>query len=213
MLTLVPNAVRDPPQRRMEKQQRLDDSLQQIDQMIVPPQMSQLVNELLSFSKASFGEKYVQLAPVRVQDLIESAAKRESTTAVTIEIVTPGDLWVRGDAELLRRALANLIRNAVRHAGDAGPIRVVAAPEGERLAISITDNGEGVPEADLAKIFDPFYRPDASRDRATGGVGLGLTIVKSCVEACGGTVSCRNVQPHGFEVRVQLLPASAPAAA
>jgi len=173
-------------------------------------QMSQLVNELLSFSKASFGEKYVQPAPVRVKDLIESATKRESSVATLIEIVAPGELWVRGDAELLRRALANLVRNAVRHAGEAGPIRVVAAPEGERVAISVVDGGQGVPEADLAKIFDPFYRLDASRDRATGGVGLGLTIVKSCVEACGGTVACRNLQPHGFEVRMQLQPASAP---
>ena len=175
-------------------------------------QMSQLVNELPSFSKASFGEKYVQLAPVRVQDLIESAAKRKSSTATTIEIVTSGELWVRGDAELLRRALANLIRNAVRHAGKAGPIRVVVAPEKECVVIGIVDGGVGVPEADLAKIFDPFYRPDASRDRATGGVELGLSTVKSCIEACGGTVTCRNLQPHGFEVRVQLQPASAPTA-
>lgn len=175
-------------------------------------QMSQLVNELLSFSKASFGEKYVQLAPVRVQDLVESAAKRESGAATTFEIITPGDLWVHGDAELLRRALANLIRNAVRHAGGAGPIRVMALTEGEHVVLSVTDGGDGVPEADLAKIFDPFYRLDVSRDRTTGGVGLGLTIVKSCVEACGGTVTCRNLQPRGFEVRVQLQPASAPAA-
>ena len=175
-------------------------------------QVSQLVNELLSFSKASFGEKYVQLAPVRVRDLIEGAAKREATTAAALEITVPGDLWVRGDAELLRRALANLIRNAVRHAGAAGPIRVVAAPDGERITLCVVDSGGGVPEADLAKIFDPFYRPDASRDRATGGAGLGLTIVKSCVEACGGTVACRNLQPHGFEVRMELQPASAPEA-
>lgn len=175
-------------------------------------QMSQLVNELLSFSKASFGEQYVKLAPVRVQELIEGAAKRESTAATAIEIVTPGELWVRGDAELLRRALGNLIRNAVRHAGDAGPVRVVAAPDGTHIAISVVDGGRGVPEADLAKLFDPFYRLDESRDRATGGVGLGLTIVKNCVEACGGTVTCRNRQPRGFEVRLQLQPAEAPAA-
>ncbi len=167
-------------------------------------QMSQLVNELLSFSKASFGEKYVKLAPVRVQDLIESAAKRESTVTTSIAIVLPGDLWVRGDAELLRRALSNLVRNAIHHAGKAGPIQVSAALDGAAVVITVTDNGPGVPEADLAKLFDPFYRVDASRDRTTGGVGLGLAIVKACVESCGGTVSCRNRKPTGFEVALRL---------
>lgn len=176
-------------------------------------QMSQLVNELLSFSKASFGEKYVQLAPVRVQDLIESAAHRESTAATPVAIVMPGELWVRGDAELLRRALANLVRNAVRHAGQAGPIQVTAARAGETVVITVADSGPGVPEADLAKLFDPFYRVDHSRDRATGGVGLGLAIVKTCVESCGGSVACRNRQPAGLEVAIRLPAMAEPAAA
>jgi two-component system sensor histidine kinase CpxA len=62
----------------------------------------------------------------------------------------------------------------------------------------------------LARVFDPFYRLDISRDRTTGGVGLGLTIVKNCVEACGGTVHCRNLQPRGFEVRMELLVGDGP---
>jgi len=167
-------------------------------------QMSQLVNELLSFSKASFGAKYVRLETVRVEDLVQAAVKRESAAAAQIEILVASDLWVKADAELLRRALANLIRNAVRHAGLAGPIRVAATREGDKAVLTVTDSGPGVPDADLARIFDPFYRLDTSRDRSTGGVGLGLTIVKSCVEACGGTVRCRNLQPRGFEVRLDL---------
>lgn len=167
-------------------------------------QMSQLVNELLSFSKASFGEKYLKLAPVRVQELIESAAQRESSESTQIAIGVTGDPWVRGDAELLRRALANLIRNAVRHAGQAGPIQVTAARDGEAVVLTVADSGPGVPEAELAKIFDPFYRLDASRDRSTGGAGLGLAIVKTCVETCGGTVTCRNRKPSGLEVNIRL---------
>jgi two-component system sensor histidine kinase CpxA len=68
----------------------------------------------------------------------------------------------------------------------------------------VTDSGPGVPEAELARIFDPFYRVDTSRDRATGGTGLGLAIVKTCVEACGGAVSGRNRQPSGLEVTIRL---------
>ncbi len=172
-------------------------------------QMSQLVNELLSFSKASFGETYIKLAPVRVQELIESAAQRESSESARITIGVTGDLWVRGDMELLRRALANLIRNAVRHAGQAGPIQVTAVRDGESVLLTVADSGPGVPEADLAKIFDPFFRVDPSRDRDTGGVGLGLAIVKTCVESCGGTVICRNREPSGLEVSVRLPVAEA----
>lgn len=167
-------------------------------------QMSQLVNELLSFSKASFGAQYARLEAVSVRELIGSAVKRESSEAAPVEINLTEDLWVKGDAELLRRSLANLIRNAIRHAGQAGPVSVTAARDGETVMLTVADSGPGVPEVDLARIFDPFYRVDASRDRGTGGVGLGLAIVKTCIEACGGTVTCRNRQPAGLEVMIRL---------
>ena len=65
-----------------------------------------------------------------------------------------------------------------------------------------------MPEEELDKIFDPFFRHDISRDPTTGGVGLGLTIVKTCIESCGGTVSARNLAPQGLEVTLQLRPVS-----
>ena len=68
----------------------------------------------------------------------------------------------------------------------------------------VSDHGPGVPEALLDEIFAPFYRVDESRNQETGGVGLGLAIVKSCVEACEGVVRCRNRQPTGLEVEIEL---------
>lgn len=70
--------------------------------------------------------------------------------------------------------------------------------------ISVADDGPGIPEYALTRVFDPFFRIDDSRDRNTGGTGLGLAITKTCVEACGGTVTCCNVQPHGLEIFVKL---------
>jgi signal transduction histidine kinase len=64
-------------------------------------------------------------------------------------------------------------------------------------------SGPGVPEQFLQRLFDPFFRVDDARTRETGGVGLGLTIVRTCVEACGGTVACRNRQPSGLEVTLR----------
>jgi len=73
--------------------------------------------------------------------------------------------------------------------------------EGE---LTVADCGPGVPETELAKLFDPFYRVDTSRARETGGAGLGLSIVKTCVDACHGSVSCRNRDEGGFEVVICL---------
>src|SRR6185369_3188825 len=124
----------------------------------------------------------------------------ESEIIVEVE----DSLAVLAQPELLARALANVIRNAVRYAGEAGPIVVSANREEDQVRITIADSGTGVPAESLDKLFDPFYRPESHRARATGGAGLGLAIVKSCVETCKGVVSARNLQPQGFEVLITL---------
>jgi two-component system sensor histidine kinase CpxA len=170
-------------------------------------QMSSLVNELLSFSKASLEPAAVKLQAVDLRAVVEQAAKRESGDDVNLKIDVADGLRVMADAELLQRSLANLIRNAIRYAGDAGPITVSALSDNQLVTIKVADCGPGVPESALAQIFDPFYRPEPSRDRESGGVGLGLSIVKTCVESCGGKVTCQNRQPSGFEVSIQLTAA------
>jgi two-component system sensor histidine kinase CpxA len=160
-------------------------------------EMSGLVNELLSFSKAGLNAATVSLTDIDIATAVERAAAREGAE-IAIEISE--GLTVRANELFLVRALANLLRNAVRYAGKDGPI-VVSAERGEGpMEIRVADSGPGLPESELERIFTPFYRPEASRTRETGGTGLGLAIVRTCVEACGGTVSCRNRQPHGLEV-------------
>ena len=106
-----------------------------------------------------------------------------------------------------------MIRNALRHGAKAGPVTVEAARTGEEVTITVSDLGPGVAQEELPKIFEPFYRADASRTRETGGTGLGLTIVKACVQSCGGSVAARNREPGGFEVQIRLGAAEEPAAA
>ena len=108
------------------------------------------------------------------------------------------------DPELLVRALANIIRNAVKYAGDAGPIQVSAKRKENKTEIEIRDSGPGVPDDLLEQLFEPFFRPQPSRDRGSGGVGLGLAIVKTCIETCKGTVYARNLKPKGFAVTITL---------
>ena len=105
---------------------------------------------------------------------------------------------------LLQRAVGNLLRNAIRYAAHAGPIRVEGQRNGEHVLITVTDSGPGIPADSLAQIFDPFYRVDQSRTRDSGGVGLGLTIAKTCVEACGGTIAMENASPSGARATIRL---------
>ncbi len=172
-------------------------------------QMSTLVNELLTFSKASLGGSAVKLQSVDVRASIEEVVAREAADEARVKVVAAAGLRVRADAKLLKRALANLLRNSLRYAGHAGPITIAAARDDGRISLRVTDSGPGVPEEALARLFDPFYRVDASRSRDTGGAGLGLAIVKTCVEACGGTASARNRQPSGLEVELTLDAAKA----
>jgi len=166
--------------------------------------MSSLVNELLSFSKAGLREKEVSLQPVLLAELARKVVSREAGPSDQVEIQIAEDLQALAEPDLLARALANLVRNALRYAGSAGPVIISARPESDGVLLSVADSGPGVPEHTLQQIFDPFFRIESSRSRDTGGVGLGLAIVKTCVEACQGTVTAKNRQASGLEVEIRL---------
>ena len=130
--------------------------------------------------------------------------KREAADHGEVVVDVPGEFECFASPELLQRALANVVRNALRYAASFGPIHITARREHESIIIIITDLGPGVPPQHLDRIFDAFYRLEPDRARDTGGAGLGLAIVKTCIEGCGGTVSAKNREPRGLEVRVTL---------
>jgi two-component system sensor histidine kinase CpxA len=187
-------------ERRVTEDQR--DGVTEIQEEV--QHMSALVNELLSFSRAGMEGMDVKLVKVNLAATVARALEREATGDVEIETSVDVRLNALADPEYLFRALSNLVRNAIRYAGHAGPIRVSARAGEGRVYITVADQGPGVPEHALEEIFAPFYRLDPSRNHQTGGVGLGLAIVKTCIESCRGTVRCRNLQPSGFEVEIQL---------
>lgn len=167
-------------------------------------QMSKLVNDVLSFSRAGLRGPEVQLSSVHIADVVSSVVEREVGPSVEVTNRVANDLKVLADRDLLERALSNIVRNAVRYAGSAGPITLSSSANSEQAVIRISDCGPGLPESELDRIFDPFYRLEHSRSGEFGGVGLGLAIVKSCAEACGGSVMCRNLAKGGLEVDVLL---------
>ena len=165
--------------------------------------MSDLVAELLAFTRAGLLPRDAARVRVELAPLVARVLAREAANdAVTVE-VTP-DLAVMGDSDLLARAVGNLVRNAIRHAGRDGGIAVRARREGGHVEILVEDAGPGVPPEALARLGEPFYRPESARARETGGAGLGLAIVRAGVEACGGTVSFANRDPRGLRVTLRL---------
>jgi two-component system sensor histidine kinase CpxA len=141
---------------------------------------------------------------VRVADVVEGVVRREAPEGTDLRVNIDSSLRVMANREYLVRALSNTLRNAIRYAARYGPITISAEQAVNEVAITIADSGPGVPDADLDKIFTPFFRVDDARDRRTGGTGLGLAIVRSCVESCGGNVTARNQKPSGLKIIITL---------
>ena len=110
---------------------------------------------------------------------------------------------MEGDPELLRRALENAIRNAIRYSPPGGPVEVTLARLDGKARVTVRDHGPGVPEEALPRLFDAFYRVESDRDRSSGGIGLGLSIARRAIELHKGTIRARNAHP-GLEVAVEL---------
>jgi len=181
-----------------ENRQRVTDVLADVDHL------SKLVNELLTFSRAEMKSESVHLERIDLAPTIATAVKREAIPSVRINVDVDPQIQVVASAELLIRAFANILRNAVKYAGDDGPVSITATQTNGRVEIVISDLGPGVPADTLDQLFEPFFRPEASRNQESGGVGLGMAIVKTCIETCQGTVSAVNRHPNGFAVIVTL---------
>ena len=166
--------------------------------------MSELIDELLSFSKEGMQSEEADIVRVEVADIVQRVLERESIPGTQIESSVKKDIAVLANPEYLLRAISNLVRNAIRYAGSAGPIVLSAQNKGDDTVITVSDSGPGIPDNALEEVFAPFFRLERSRSRDTGGTGLGLAIVKACVEACKGSVRAHNRKPSGLEVEIRL---------
>ncbi|MFS8071568.1 MAG: ATP-binding protein, partial [Byssovorax sp.] len=168
----------------------------------------------LDFAEASAGSPYpapaLRFAPAHVGELVRAVVQRLGATPadVALEIDADAPTTIECDATLVRRVVANLLQNAAFHGGGSAiEVHVGSAKDG--VEIVVRDHGAGIPAADVARVFDAFFRADASRTRSTGGVGLGLTLSKRIVDAHGGSIALASELGRGTEVRV-ILPRRAP---
>jgi two-component system sensor histidine kinase CpxA len=165
--------------------------------------LRKLTDELLQYARAELRDRGRLLESVPLLPLVERVIVKDANGA-TITSTIDARTVVNADPGLLERALSNIVRNAATYAGAAGPIHINATEDRGQVVISVADQGPGVAPESLQRVFEPFFREDEARNRKTGGVGLGLAIVRSAVEACGGSVSCHLREPKGLEVRIVL---------
>lgn len=182
------------------QQQHIDDLHEEVQHM------SALVNELMSFSKASLRTREVKLEPVDLLAVVERALAREVPPGRQFLLRVPDGLFVLAEPDLLFRAIANVLRNAYRYAGDAAIVEVEALTDSPHapVRLRILDNGPGLAPEHLERVFEAFYRPESARTRSGGGFGLGLAIVKAAMDSCRGTVHCENREPHGLILELRL---------
>lgn len=176
-------------------------------------EMNELVNEILEFNQLQNIIENTNLVPIDVESLclttvpdIEALLGKQQTFMTDIDNNMP---LVIGDPRLIVRAVNNLLGNAIKYAGETARIGLISSlvvVEGQQFVqLSVEDDGHGIAEQHLKRIFDPFTRIEGARDKQSGGYGLGLAIVKEAMVVMNGNVNAINRQPQGLAIQL-LLP-------
>jgi len=162
--------------------------------------LAQMVQEMGDLSRIESGEAPLQKAAVNVAGVAARAAERLKSQADRAGLqmkldIAPGLPSVSADEARMEQVLVNLIHNAIKFTPPGGRINISARAEGDKLLVSVSDTGVGIPEDDLPRVFERFYKADKAR--AGGGTGLGLAIAKHVVEAHGGRIWVESVEGRG----------------
>jgi signal transduction histidine kinase len=168
--------------------------------------LGRLVTQLLDLSRLEAGEQPFDIRPFALRDVLESAAREARLHApedVVFSIDAPAGMRAAGDAERIHQVVMNLVDNAVRYSPRPGHVALRAGRSGPSVTIEVDDDGPGIPEDDLERVFERFYRGDG-RTGADGGAGLGLAIARWIVELHGGTIRAERREPHGSRMVVTL---------
>ena len=177
--------------------------------------LSRLVEDLRLLAQVEAGSLHLQLSAARVEELLQSSveAVRPRAEAKGIDLsldVEPSAPTAELDATRVSQVIGNLLENAITHTPEGGKVTVsarvlrLAQDERETVEVTVSDTGAGIAPEDLPRVFDRFYRADPSRDRSTGGAGLGLTIARRLVEAHGGTIVVESALGEGSRFTVRL---------
>jgi two-component system phosphate regulon sensor histidine kinase PhoR len=168
--------------------------------------LSAIVRDLLDLSRLESGGRWVQPVKIDLAALVQGVADTYRPLAERRRqaFLSQGTGEGVADPALLDRALSNLAENAIKYTPEGGTVEIRARREADRLVFEVQDNGSGIPESDLPRIFERFYRVEKSRARDLGGTGLGLAIVKHVAQVHGGNVSVRSEMGKGSTFTLQI---------
>jgi len=176
--------------------------------------LGQLTGRILSLSRLQAAESLSQVEPVAIDEVVAASIEAHSVQADSagVALSRGGErgAWVRGDAQVLIEAVGNLIANAIVYSPRGSRVGVGVKVDGDVVEIAVTDQGIGIADADLERIFERFYRADEARSRRTGGTGLGLSIVKHATQRHGGEVRVWSRPGRGSTFTMRLPLASPP---
>jgi two-component system, OmpR family, sensor kinase len=198
-MRLAVGLARQPPADLTRQLDRLEREIERLDSLI--SQVLKLAR--LHGTDAPFEREAFDLDEV-IDEVVRDANFEAAAKDCKVEIHGAAKCAVNGNRDLLRSAIENVLRNAVRYSPHGACVDVSVERSGSGLALSIRDRGPGVPASDLERIFEPFYRVAESRDRDTGGEGIGLAITSQVMKAHGGSARADNRTDGGFEVRLEL---------
>ena len=169
--------------------------------------VNQMVGQLLALTRLESGAESVPPEMVSLEELVQQVMDDANYEAKPhnkeVKAVQLEQCRVRGSAELLRSGIENVIRNAIRYTAPGTAVEVSLSWKLDSAVLTVRDHGPGVPEAELAHIFEPFYRVSEARERTSGGVGLGLSIAERTVKLHGGNIRAENVG-DGLLVTIEL---------
>ena len=176
------------------------DTIEECDKLI------SIINTMLDITETEAGVGRFEYEQIDIADLIRSACELFNPIAeekdIKILAILPDKLFIRGDRSKLQRLVTNLLENAIKYNKSGGSVTISVSQEGQQINLTFEDTGIGIPENDLPKIFDRFYRCDASRSEA--GIGLGLSLVKAIARAFGGDIRVRSDPGKGSSFFVTL---------
>lgn len=169
--------------------------------------LNEMISKLLTLSKLEsgsdeFDRSTIDLANL-VEEIVEDADYEAAANGKSVSLVAKSKCNVIGNETLLRSAIENVVRNGVRYTREGTAVEVSLKNGSNRATISILDHGGGVPDDEIAKLFQPFYRVGEARDRNSGGTGLGLAIAEQAVRAHKGKIEAENVN-GGLRVKISL---------
>jgi two-component system sensor histidine kinase CpxA len=169
--------------------------------------LNEMISRLLTLAKLESGSEDIDWQPVDLTELVKDVAADADFEARAndrfVEVSSMAQCKVMGSKSLLRSAIENVLRNAVRYTHERTVVDVALSAGNGHATLQIVDHGGGVPEDELANLFRPFYRIGEARERKTGGTGLGLAIAERAVKAHKGNITARNAN-GGLMIEIQL---------